>query len=89
MRAENENGAAGKRLATNSAIVLSFVVALEFVIMISPFALVFSAAKSEFMIALLVGLMAGGLPYGYVAGLLAGTALYYLTRGGRLRLGHE
>ena len=29
-----------------------------------------------------------GLPYGYVAGLLTGTTLYYLTRDGRLRLGH-
>ncbi|HOX01979.1 MAG TPA: putative sulfate/molybdate transporter [Candidatus Paceibacterota bacterium] len=47
-----------------------------------------AGAKNEFMIALLVGLMAGGLPYGYVVGLLAGTALFYLTRGGRLRLGH-
>ena len=45
-------------------------------------------AKSEFMIAVLVGLMAFGLPYGYVAGLLTGTTLYYLTRDGRLRLGH-
>ena len=48
-----------------------------------------AAAKSEFMIALLVGLMASGLPYGYVVGLLVGTALYYLTRDGRLKLGHE
>lgn len=48
-----------------------------------------AGAKSEFMIAVLVGLMAGGLPYGYVVGLLVGTALYYLTRGGKLRLGHE
>jgi hypothetical protein len=48
-----------------------------------------AAAKSEFMIALLVGLLAGGLPYGYVVGLLTGTALYYLARGGRLKLGHE
>jgi len=48
-----------------------------------------AAAKSEFMIAVLVGLMAFGLPYGYVAGLLIGAALYYLTRGGQLKLGHE
>ena len=39
-------------------------------------------------VAVLVGLMAFGLPYGYVAGLLTGTTLYYLTRDGRLRLGH-
>ena len=48
-----------------------------------------AGAKSEFMIAVLVGLMAFGLPYGYVAGLLIGTGLYYLTRGGKLKLGHE
>ena len=48
-----------------------------------------AAAKSEFMIALLVGLMAGGLPYGYVVGLPTGTVLYYLTCNGRLKLGHE
>jgi hypothetical protein len=41
------------------------------------------------MIAVLVGLMAFGLPHGYMAGLLIGTGLYYLTHGGRLRLGQE
>jgi hypothetical protein len=41
------------------------------------------------MIAVLVGLMAFGLPYGYVAGLLIGTALHNLTRGGKLKLGPE
>ena len=39
-------------MATNSAIVLSFVVALEFVIMISPFAFVFYAAMNPFLLAL-------------------------------------
>ncbi len=48
-----------------------------------------AGVKSEFMIAVLVGLMAFGLPYGYVAGLLIGTGLYYLTRSGTLKLGHE
>lgn len=48
-----------------------------------------AAAKSEFMIALLVGMMAGSLPYGYVVGLLTGTALHSLTRSGRLKVGHE
>lgn len=48
-----------------------------------------AGAKNEFMIAVLVGLMAFGLPYGYVAGLLTGTGLYYLTRAGTLKLGHE
>ena len=49
--ATKDNGT-GKRLATNSAIVLSFVVALEFVIMISPFAFVFYAAMNPFLLAL-------------------------------------
>lgn len=48
-----------------------------------------AAEKSEFRIALLVGLMAVGLPYGYAVGLLTGTALSYATRSGRLKLGHE
>lgn len=48
-----------------------------------------AGVKNEFMIAVLVGLMAFGLPYGYVAGLLIGTGLYYLTRSGALKLGHE
>ena len=42
----------GRRLAANSAIALSFVVALEFVIMISPFAFVFYAALNPFLLAL-------------------------------------
>jgi protein-S-isoprenylcysteine O-methyltransferase Ste14 len=52
MSAETKDGGTGKRLATNSAIVLSFVVALEFVIMISPFAFVFYAAMNPFLLAL-------------------------------------
>jgi protein-S-isoprenylcysteine O-methyltransferase Ste14 len=41
-----------KRLAANSVIVLSFIVALEFVIMISPFAFVFYAALNPFLLVL-------------------------------------
>ena len=52
MNAETKAGGTGRRLATNSAIVLSFVVALEFVIMISPFAFVFYAAMNPFLLAL-------------------------------------
>lgn len=40
----------------------------------------------EFPIAVLVGLLASGLPYGYLVGLVVGTALFYLTAG-RARLG--
>ncbi|MDR7482866.1 MAG: putative sulfate/molybdate transporter [Armatimonadota bacterium] len=41
-------------------------------------------SRSEFPVALLVGLLAFGLPYGYVIGLVVGTVLFYL--GGRTRL---
>ena len=39
-------------------------------------------SKSEFSIAILVALMASGLTYGFVVGLLAGTSLYYLSKRG-------
>ncbi|HEV2247308.1 MAG TPA: isoprenylcysteine carboxylmethyltransferase family protein [Terriglobia bacterium] len=52
MSTATKGNGTGKRLATNSAIVLSFVVALEFVIMISPFAFVFYAAMNPFLLAL-------------------------------------
>jgi protein-S-isoprenylcysteine O-methyltransferase Ste14 len=48
----NPSGDAVKRSAANSAIVLSFIVALEFVIMISPFAVVFYAALNPCLLAL-------------------------------------
>ncbi len=35
---------------------------------------------AEFSIAVLVGLMAAGLPYGYLVGILVGTGLFYLAR---------
>ncbi|MCL6481310.1 MAG: putative sulfate/molybdate transporter [Firmicutes bacterium] len=38
-------------------------------------------AKGDFALVLLVGLLCVGLPYGYVVGLLLGTALSYLARG--------
>lgn len=41
-------------------------------------------SRSEFPVTVLVGLLAIGLPYGYVIGLVVGTALFYL--GGRARL---
>lgn len=45
--------------------------------------------KAQFMIAVLVGLMAGNLPYGYVIGIVVGTALHFLVVRGRLGLGRE
>jgi len=43
-----------------------------------------ATCRTEFPIAVLVGLLAVGLPYGYVIGLVVGTSLFYL--GGRTRL---
>jgi hypothetical protein len=43
-----------------------------------------ATSRTEFPIAVLVGLLAVGLPYGYVIGLVVGTVLFYL--GGRTRL---
>ena len=39
-----------------------------------------SDSKLDFSIAILVGLMASGLPYGFVIGLIVGTLLAYLSR---------
>lgn len=36
--------------------------------------------KDEFAIAVLVGLIATGLPYGYLIGIFVGTVLFYLAR---------
>lgn len=52
MSAESKTASTGRRLAANSAIVLSFIVALEFVIMISPFAFVFYAVLNPFLLTL-------------------------------------
>lgn len=39
-----------------------------------------AGSKSDLLIAMLVGLMAVGLPYGYAVGLIVGTAMVYLWR---------
>lgn len=46
--------------------------------------------KTELAITVLVGLMAVGLPYGYLVGMVVGTTLYYLSRSERFapRFGH-
>jgi hypothetical protein len=41
-------------------------------------------SRTDFPIAVLVGLLAVGLPYGYVIGLVVGTTLVYLGRRTRL-----
>jgi MFS superfamily sulfate permease-like transporter len=38
-------------------------------------------AKAEFAIAVLVGLIAAGLPYGYLVGIVIGTVLFYVGKG--------
>jgi hypothetical protein len=43
--------------------------------------------RAHLSIAILVGLVAAGLPYGYLVGMIIGTALYYLARHGRTSLG--
>jgi MFS superfamily sulfate permease-like transporter len=43
-----------------------------------------ATSRTEFPLAVLVGLLAVGLPYGYLIGLVVGTVLFYL--GGRTRL---
>jgi hypothetical protein len=48
-----------------------------------------SDSKPDFVMALLVGLIAGGLPYGYVIALVVGTALVYASRSNWIRFGHE
>ena len=39
-------------------------------------------SKSNFMIAMLVGLISGSLPYGFVIGLTIGTIIYYANMKG-------
>ncbi len=51
-RGTQRNSHAGKRFAAGSAIFLSFIVGLEIVIMISPFAFFFYAAFNPFLLAL-------------------------------------
>ena len=41
-----------------------------------------AASKADFAVVLLVGLMCVGLPYGYVVGLIVGTAVAYLLNRG-------
>lgn len=43
-------------------------------------------SKPDFVMALLIGLIAGGLPYGYVIALVAGTALVYAVRAGWIKV---
>jgi hypothetical protein len=39
-----------------------------------------AGSKADFLIAMLVGVICVGLPYGYAIGLIVGTALVYLWR---------
>ncbi|TGE09529.1 putative sulfate/molybdate transporter [Hymenobacter fodinae] len=46
-----------------------------------------SGSRSDLLLALLVGLLCSGLPYGYLVGLLVGTGLYYAMQRGWVGLG--
>ena len=46
-------------------------------------------SKSSFMIALLVGLISGGIRYGFVIGLIVGTLIYYATAKGFTGLNND
>lgn len=46
-------------------------------------------SKSSFMIALLVGLISGGIRYGFVIGLIVGTLIYYATAKGLTGLNND
>ena len=46
-------------------------------------------SKSSFMIALLVGLISGGIQYGFVIGLFIGTLIYYATAKGLTGLNND
>ncbi|MDQ2769353.1 MAG: putative sulfate/molybdate transporter [Bacteroidota bacterium] len=48
-----------------------------------------SAERADLLMALLVGLLCAGLPYGYLVGLLVGTGIYYAMRRGWLGLGKD
>ncbi|UOQ53912.1 putative sulfate/molybdate transporter [Hymenobacter cellulosivorans] len=46
-----------------------------------------ATAKSDLMVALLVGVLCSGLPYGYLVGLVVGTTVYHAMRRGWVGLG--
>lgn len=46
-----------------------------------------AGSAPDFLLAVVVGVVASSVPYGYLAGLLAGLLVYHLTRRGWVRLG--
>jgi MFS superfamily sulfate permease-like transporter len=46
-----------------------------------------SSQRADLLVALLVGLLCAGLPYGYLVGLIVGTAIYYAIQRGWVGLG--
>ena len=46
-----------------------------------------SGSRADLLVALLVGLLCAGLPYGYLVGLVVGTAIYYAMQRGWVGLG--
>lgn len=45
--------------------------------------------KPDFVLAMLVGVIASAVPYGYLVGMVVGVAVFHLTRSGLVRLGGE
>lgn len=48
-----------------------------------------AASKPDLIVAILTGLIAGHVPYGFVIGILAGTGLFYLNQKGLTQLGRD
>ncbi|GAB2852911.1 putative sulfate/molybdate transporter [Hymenobacter ruber] len=46
-----------------------------------------SGSRADLLVSLLVGLLCAGLPYGYLVGLIVGTAIYYAMQRGWVGLG--
>ncbi len=62
--------------------VLLFFASLELILLIKDT----SAKRNDFLVAILVGLAAAGLPYGYLIGLVGGLILWYVLEKGKLQI---
>ncbi len=62
--------------------VLLFFASLELILLIKDT----SAKRNDFLVAIMVGLAAAGLPYGYLIGLVGGLILWYVLEKGKLQI---